>query len=192
MHLPGWDLKNSRHFEFPPASIRLSWASDHLSIVTERTKDIWTPWIKPRTKLRWTPEHSKQKNIPKVTEAHWGFRAGQSMQTLLSFSKSMTWFRQSIVYQKNGLYRLYGFPKGSQEFPVYPVPAWCCGFGSLNVDVPAYHGRILSRKSYWFRPQYNEQLYSGSGQILSLLLLRRGFTRAGKTASPRSRLQCCS
>lgn len=46
--------------------------SFHLSMVTLRTNERWTP------RLRCTPEHSKQIQIPYVTETHCGFNVPHS------------------------------------------------------------------------------------------------------------------
>ena len=62
----------------PPDSIFLIWISDHESMVTDLTKEMWTP--SPRC----FPEHSRHMKIPYETEAHCGFFCAQSTHTLFS------------------------------------------------------------------------------------------------------------
>uniref|UniRef100_A0A8W7PY71 Uncharacterized protein n=1 Tax=Anopheles coluzzii TaxID=1518534 RepID=A0A8W7PY71_ANOCL len=58
--------RNSLAFRLPPTFIFSSSMSFHLSIDTDRTKDRCTP--RPRC----LPEHSRQIQMPYVTETHWG------------------------------------------------------------------------------------------------------------------------
>ena len=72
--MPCW-LKNSLARLLPPALMTSSCACVHSSISTERTNVTCVP--SPRC----CPEQSRQMKMPKVDDAHVGFRAGQSKHT---------------------------------------------------------------------------------------------------------------
>ena len=68
--------KNELNCSLPSNSIFLIWISDQESMVTDWTKEKWTP--RPRC----LPEHSRHMNTPYDTDAHCGFFCEQSTQTL--------------------------------------------------------------------------------------------------------------
>mmetsp|Transcript_42390 Transcript_42390/g.119898 ORF Transcript_42390/g.119898 Transcript_42390/m.119898 type:complete len:277 (-) Transcript_42390:28-858(-) len=72
-------LKCVHAFPLPPAAICTIWSGVNLSSSTLRTKEMCTPF------RRCSPEHSRQRYTPYVSEIHVGFLAVHSKQVRFSF-----------------------------------------------------------------------------------------------------------
>mmetsp|Transcript_27903 Transcript_27903/g.59717 ORF Transcript_27903/g.59717 Transcript_27903/m.59717 type:complete len:202 (-) Transcript_27903:122-727(-) len=78
MSMPPFSVRNFEQAAFPPpAFIEAICFGVQESILTLRTKLTWVP------RLLWIPLHSRQTKIPRVTDAHSGFKRPQSMHRSL-------------------------------------------------------------------------------------------------------------
>uniref|UniRef100_A0A182TZN9 Uncharacterized protein n=1 Tax=Anopheles melas TaxID=34690 RepID=A0A182TZN9_9DIPT len=84
--------RNSLAFRLPPTFIFSSSMSFHLSIDTDRTKDRCTP--RPRC----LPEHSRQIQMPYVTETHWGLWVPHSKHFCKGIKKGDVWVGSELLH----------------------------------------------------------------------------------------------